>query len=725
MQHLTRAQDGSFRPGTRRPIAQALLTPICLDNALFADVPAVPGREEPVLADERRETQGWIDLLSINTGEDLDTASLHGGGGNVLAVLEGAKGILSGGRVRAVAVGVSSARISIEAVRMLDEAGYCLAYTLYPGDTQQLDHAAAASSSESGAHEASLVSLPLPASCEEAEAGSARGDNSGLGRGRDGTQVALYFLRRSGACPGSQGAGAAAPRQASSEALSETEAEDASGMSDAHSSTLWNPQTGPAGGGMEAGQAAQAGSCGGRDCGRGQGRMDEVLRQYQELHAKIVDPDDSSVTKRFLVLRSGHGIGNTMIEEVTALLMGLATGRAVVFDSRGGGVFGLERPVHCFHRPLLLDFEMLLPVFADPGLLAEDPLGAAVPGTVKAPEDTSASYARYAELLACSDWNATLGSEAWVSVEHLFGFPFAFLNKALEPLLSSSGVFGRDLFPALHAFLHRPVEYILDEARSEWQQHLASASCSVGLQVRWHHLAEDMQINADLGSHESIEALEQVVHLFVRTALDACAARDGQLAGGAAAAGGSEEGGEGRRGGRAHGDIVLWVAADYRVVYAEVRKVAAQMQSQAGKHMRVAHLSDQRAQGLRERPGHGGDLSGDNGEHEAALIDLEVLSACHVVVCTRLSTFGYVAHARSSFVLRAGHAVARPHGTTWQCSGHNMECRMLHDAQAGLVAAEPVHSAWPWTQERFRQLSCTSGILPLGNGSAAGVLSPV
>ena len=58
-------------------------------------------------------------------------------------------------------------------------------------------------------------------------------------------------------------------------------------------------------------------------------------------------------------------IGNTMIEEVTALLMGIATGRAVVFDVRGGGIFGLERPKQCFHRPLALDFEMLLPLFAD------------------------------------------------------------------------------------------------------------------------------------------------------------------------------------------------------------------------------------------------------------------------------------------------------------------------------------------------------------------------
>ena len=57
-------------------------------------------------------------------------------------------------------------------------------------------------------------------------------------------------------------------------------------------------------------------------------RVQEALQQYQELHARIVDPDDDSVAKRFLVLKSGHGMGNTMIEEVTALLMGLATSRA-------------------------------------------------------------------------------------------------------------------------------------------------------------------------------------------------------------------------------------------------------------------------------------------------------------------------------------------------------------------------------------------------------------
>lgn len=715
MQDFTRAPDGSLRQGTRRPIAQALLTPICLDSALSFDAPPVPRHEEPGSASKGEQVQGSIDLLSINTGADWDTTSFYGGGGNVLAALEGAKGLLSGGRVRAVVVSVSSARTYIEAVRMLEEAGYCLAYSLCPGERTEMHRTSTTSSSEPGAREAGDDSLLLPAACNEIAAAGGHHVDIGPCSGEDGKDVALYFLRRRGAYPSSQGACDPEPRRVLSEQ------EGVSLTRNTHKPTSSNAHKSPDGRGREAAKGEEVDVVDGRVGARGRGRADELLRQYQELHAKIVDPDDHSVAKRFLVLRSGHGIGNTMIEEVTALLMGLATRRAVVFDSRGGGVFGLERPVHCFHRPLLLDFEVLLPVFVDPGILAEDSSVARVPGTVKAPEDSSASYARYAELLACSDWNATLGAEAWVSVEHLFGFPFAYLNEALAPLLSSSGVFGHEVFPALHAFLHRPVEYILDEARSEWQQHVSSASCSVGLQIRWHHLAEDMQVNADLDSHEGIEALERVVHLFVRTALDACSAQDDQPAGAAAAEGGWDEGGGGRRGRGVEGDIVLWVAADYRKVYGAVHEVASRMRTQGGTQVRVAHLSAQRAQGLRERPGHGSDLSGDNGEHEAALIDLEVLSACHIVVCTRLSTFGYVAHARASLLRPTRGAMARPHGTTWQCSGHSMVCKVLPHAQAGLVAAQPVHSAWPWTQERFRHLSCTSG---LDEGSP-GVLSPV
>ena len=45
--------------------------------------------------------------------------------------------------------------------------------------------------------------------------------------------------------------------------------------------------------------------------------------------------------------------------------------------------------------------------------------------------------------LACGDWQRALGDVQWVTAEHLFGFPFAFLNRKLDPLLSADGVFGQ------------------------------------------------------------------------------------------------------------------------------------------------------------------------------------------------------------------------------------------------------------------------------------------
>jgi len=173
-------------------------------------------------------------------------------------------------------------------------------------------------------------------------------------------------------------------------------------------------------------------------------------------------------------------------------------------------------------------------------------------------------------------------------------------------------------------------------------------------------------------------------------------------------------------------DIVVWVAADYSAVYGVVHKVAVRMAAERGRSVHMAHLSVQRAQGLKDRPGQDGDLSGDHGDHAGALIDLEVLSACHVVVCTRLSTFGFVAHARHSF-LSSSHlhpsrqAAARINARTWQCSGNTMKCQQLAHWQAGLVAAEPVHAAWPWTEERFRNLSCVVD----AHARMHGALSPV
>lgn len=174
-----------------------------------------------------------------------------------------------------------------------------------------------------------------------------------------------------------------------------------------------------------------------------------------------------------------------------------------------------------------------------------------------------------------------------------------------------------DIWGALQA------EYILADARALWQTSVALASCSAGLQIRWHHLAEEMRVDPHLGSEQAAQALERAALLFLRTALAACipvaqvdnATRDHDQ--------GSKP--DGKR-------LVLWVAADYRAVYGVVRKLAAQMGEERNLLVDVAHLPADHAEGLRERPGEGGDLSGDNGEHDAALIDLELLSACDVSV---------------------------------------------------------------------------------------------
>jgi hypothetical protein len=46
-----------------------------------------------------------------------------------------------------------------------------------------------------------------------------------------------------------------------------------------------------------------------------------ILHEYTELHRRILDPDDKSVPKRFLVVSSSHGLANTQIEEVIQPLL--------------------------------------------------------------------------------------------------------------------------------------------------------------------------------------------------------------------------------------------------------------------------------------------------------------------------------------------------------------------------------------------------------------------
>ena len=95
----------------------------------------------------------------------------------------------------------------------------------------------------------------------------------------------------------------------------------------------------PAGSELQHADDATCGSGGEGDDDSGDGPpaalralAEQALQRYAKLHRAILDPADHSVQKRFLVLQPLLGMGNSQIEEVTALLIAMVTKRALVID---------------------------------------------------------------------------------------------------------------------------------------------------------------------------------------------------------------------------------------------------------------------------------------------------------------------------------------------------------------------------------------------------------
>jgi hypothetical protein len=64
---------------------------------------------------------------------------------------------------------------------------------------------------------------------------------------------------------------------------------------------------------------------------------------YTYIHTYI-HIGDTGVAKRFLVVRSSHGLSNTQIEEITGLLVAIVTRRALILDFSNDTYTG-QRPV--------------------------------------------------------------------------------------------------------------------------------------------------------------------------------------------------------------------------------------------------------------------------------------------------------------------------------------------------------------------------------------------
>ena len=200
-------------------------------------------------------------------------------------------------------------------------------------------------------------------------------------------------------------------------------------------------------------------------------RASALIREYVELHRRIVDPADTGVAKRFLIVRSSHGLSNTQIEEVTGLLLAMATRRALILDFSNDTYTG-QRPVMEYSWPLDIWMDAMSDVV---------PEGSEVEDLPRIPLE---EYGKYGELLACADWNASLPGPLYLA-NTLFGYPTAYLNSHHAGWIQAN--FGEYVFPLLHNFLHIPSPAVAAIAAPNIHV-MRSASCSVGLQIRWHHL---------------------------------------------------------------------------------------------------------------------------------------------------------------------------------------------------------------------------------------------
>ena len=160
-------------------------------------------------------------------------------------------------------------------------------------------------------------------------------------------------------------------------------------------------------------------------------RAERALQRYAELHRAILDPSDRRVEKKFLVLQPLLGMGNSQIEEVTALLIAMETNRALVIDlfdrSIGDQVPEVDRTpwfapyTDTYDRAIDLSKEQLAAfvrnnaqVALAPHLHAPScerkniPLKGRFEQVAMLPERREHLYAQFNEFVACGDWTQDL-----------------------------------------------------------------------------------------------------------------------------------------------------------------------------------------------------------------------------------------------------------------------------------------------------------------------------
>lgn len=207
-------------------------------------------------------------------------------------------------------------------------------------------------------------------------------------------------------------------------------------------------------------------------------RAEDALAAYAELHARILDPADRSVPKRFLLLpeeKIWHGLGNQQLTWLYGLLAALLSGRAL-----------LGRPFHgaqgCYDFPIRLD-----PAGLERALGIERPVvpqSSEYPGWARAEDlacadPTDFSPPRYLSLLdgQLAVWDETRG-----------------IPHAVFAPIHLRETFGPDLLHHLASFLFRPGPRIRAAAAEIENQ--MRGRFALGLQLRCGFSSFDLYLSS-------------------------------------------------------------------------------------------------------------------------------------------------------------------------------------------------------------------------------------
>jgi len=314
-------------------------------------------------------------------------------------------------------------------------------------------------------------------------------------------------------------------------------------------------------------------------------RARAALSSYEKLHARILDPREKKIKRKFLVLQPLLGMGNSQIEEATALLLAMQTRRALVIDlfdrSVGDGGPSWYAPyLETYNRSHMdMDKERLATFLQNNS------------ETSLLPEFREHLYAQFNELVACKRWDRALTGKTVASRGRFLGYLPAYHNQHHGKWLRQT--FGAFFFHFALNFLHRPSKEVKLKVQGIRSKYLLHSNCSIGIHIRWGKPSDHYHYVDHNRPEESLKK-------YLDCSLQLCPNKN---------------------------TTVYLLATDSHWVRKEFRKlVPDQVRVWSSKH----------------------SVKPDNRHHVHALTEQIALGECDHIITTRLSTFSFSIHARAN-----------------------------------------------------------------------------